>query len=171
MQEIEVVVDFNGIVIFDPERLKEYYGNIDIGTNLLKRFTTTNEGEEVIKQGIVTPIIGINDSAYKVFVREDHEQSEIHPNSIILSNSFFPLGITNRAVISDLSTLYEWYPDENWIEIHIPVGFYSVKINGFHLIENDEIIDFGFEFVFSKEHILPKFSGSLTQNMQVLELK
>ena len=170
MQEIEVIVDFNGIVIFDPMLLCGFYPGIAIGENLYRRFTQTDDGDKVVEQGIVLPIIGINDSIYRVLIRDETERSRVDPELIIFSNSEFPLKITSQAIITDMASLLEWNPDEEWQELEIPVGNYSVAINGFRKIENNAIVDFGFEIVFAKRGALPKFSASLTKNMQVLEL-
>ena len=38
MQKIDVTVDFNGIVVFDPVLLNDFYGEIDNAVNLYQRF-------------------------------------------------------------------------------------------------------------------------------------
>jgi len=63
MEKVEVVVDFGGIVLFDYSLLEEYFGKIEIDENLYRKFITTKDGDEVVKQGIVVPIVGINDSS------------------------------------------------------------------------------------------------------------
>jgi hypothetical protein len=49
-------------------------------------------------------------------------------------------------------------------------GNYSVWINGFRKVENNEVVDFGFEIVMTRCEGLPVFSASLARNMKVLEL-
>lgn len=170
MQELEVTVDFNGIVLFDPEALKNFYSEIDIGTNLYFRFTRTDDGDAVVQQGIIIPIIGINDSIYKVFLRFSTETSKIDPTTIIASNGDFPFRVNSQAVITDMASLLEWDPTEDWPKLELPAGNYSARINGFRVIKNNEIADFGFEIVFTTCDVLPAFTGSLATNMQVLEL-
>ena len=53
------------------------------------------------------PIIGINDSIYKVFLRNESEPSVIDPELIVVSNEVFPLKISSHAVITDLASLLE----------------------------------------------------------------
>ena len=127
-------------------------------------------GDKVVEQGIVIPIIGINDSAYKVIARIADEESIVSDHLIIKKNSFFPLRVTGRVIIADLATLLEWYPDEGWQDVHVPPGFYSAVVNGFRRVDNDEVVDFGFEIVFTQTNELPQFTGSLTKDMQVLTL-
>lgn len=170
MQEYLVTVDFNGIVLFDPQALEDFYKTIEIGENLYARFAKTDDGDKVVENGIIIPIIGINDSSYRVILRDNDEPSIINPELIIVSNEIFPFKITNQAVISDIATFLEWEPDEGWQKIAIAPGFYAAKINGFRLIEKDCVIDFGFEIVLKKCDELPNFTGSLLKNMQVLEL-
>jgi hypothetical protein len=170
MQKLEVIVDFNGIVVFDPSLLAEFFTEIKFGENLYRRFTTTDDGDKVVEQGIIIPVLGINDSIYKVYVRFAHEDSPIPPGLIILSNASFPFRVRERAVIADMATLLEWTPEENWQELDLPKGNYSVCVNGFRQIENNEITDFGFEIVFTPCETLPQFTGSLAKSMQVQEL-
>jgi hypothetical protein len=170
MQEIEIVVDFNGIVIFDPECLCSFYPGLEKGANLYRCFTQTVDGDEVVKQGIVVPIIGINDSIYKVIVRGDEGQSKVDPELILVSSGCFPLRISKCAVIADLAVFLERDPDESWQVLNVPAGNYSVKVNGFRKVENNEITDFGFELVLTCCAKLPELTGSLKENMQVLEL-
>jgi hypothetical protein len=170
MQEISVIVDFNGIVIFDPVLLGCIRPEIGCGENLYQRFTQTNEGDEVVKQGIVVPIIGINDSIYRVLIRDEAERSQVDPELIVVSNHGFPLKIVSQAVITDLASFLEWNPEEDWQKINVSPGDYSVRINGFRKIKNKEVVDFGFEVVLGGRECLPEFSASLAMNMQVLEL-
>lgn len=167
---MSIIVDFNGIVIFDPVLLGAIHPAVGRGENLYRRFTHTPEGDQVVKQGIVVPIIGINDSIYRVLIRDETEQSPIDPDLIVVSNYEFPLKIVSQGVITDLASLLEWNPEEDWQKMNIPPGEYSVRINGFRKIVNNEVEDFGFEVVLTRCECLPAFSASLVRNMQVLEL-
>lgn len=170
MQELEVIVDFNGIVVFDPSLLEEFFTEMKPGENLYRRFTTTDDGDKVVDKGIMIPVLGINDSIYKVYVRSTHEESPIPSDLIMVSNGSFPFRVKERAIIADMATLLEWSPEENWQTLELPVGNYSVCVNGFRKIENNEISDFGYEIVFRSCEVLPQFTGSLNKNMQVQEL-
>lgn len=170
MQRFEIIVDFGGIVIFDPDRLTEYFGGIDVGTNLYRRFITTDDGERVVEAGIVTPILGINDSIYEVDVRLATEPALVEESLIIFENSSFPLHIRERCIIADLGSLLEWSPPNNWHTINMAPGYYSVNVRGYRNIQNSLVIDFGFEIVFTHMETLPAMSASMTQDMQVLSL-
>lgn len=170
MQEFEVIVDFNGIIIFDCEGIQKFFSGIEPGTNLYQRFTTTDDGDELVKQGILIPIMGINDSIYRVIVRMEDEESPVPNDLIIVTNSAFPLHVTGRVVIADMVLLLDWSVDESWQDLTIPIGFYSVTINGFRKIVDSVVVEFGFEVVFTPADELPKFTGQLATNMQVDEL-
>ncbi|PYD86041.1 hypothetical protein DNF23_45640 [Pseudomonas syringae pv. pisi] len=170
MQNFELIVDFNGIVIFDPSVLAGYFCEINLGDNLYARFVGSDEGERVVEQGIVLPVLGLDDGICSIILRTDKEPRGIDPKTIIVSNATFPLKIVTKAVISDMATLREWAPGENWREVMLRPGNYAVTVNGFRVIARREIIDFGFEFVFEETAELPTLSGALEKNMQVLEL-
>ncbi len=174
MQQFEMTVDFNGMIIFDPERLQNYYSGIDAGTNLYRKFTTTDDGDEVVKQGILVPIMGINDSTYPVIVRMAGEASIVPDDLIILRNSAFPFHVKGRAVIADMEVLMDWNVELGWQDIAVSPGFYSVAINGFREIVEDKaevygyvVAKYGFEVVLTPTDKLPQLTGSLTKDMQV----
>ncbi|MCE3606592.1 hypothetical protein LXA47_23760 [Massilia sp. P8910] len=170
MQQFEVVVDFGGIVVFDDKGLQAYFGHIGEGDNLYTRFTTGDDGDKVVAQGIVIPIIGVNDSIYRVLVRMDGEPSAVPDELIIVRNASFPLRVTGRLIIADLAVFLEWYPEEGWQRIDVPHGCYAAAVNGFRKVENNVVVDFGFEIVLTQADALPPMTAQLQQNMQVLEL-
>ena len=170
MQEFDVIVDFNGIVIVDCAGLQDFYGGIAEGTNLYEKFIQSDDGDEVVRLGIVVPIMGINDSIYKVFIRMADEASLIPEGSIFLTNAAFPLAVTGRLIIADMAVLLEWNVGEGWQDIAIPAGWYSVALHGYRKIVENVVVDFGYEIVFTPTTVLPQFTGSLTQDMQVLTL-
>lgn len=170
MQQFEVVVDFGGIVVFDDQGLRAYVGSIAEGGNLYRRFTSTGDGDKVVEQGIVMPIIGVNDSSYRVLVRMDGEASAVPDELIIVRNASFPLRVTGRLIIADLAAFLEWYPEEGRHRIDVPQGCYAGAVNGFRKVENNVVVDFGFEIVLTPTDALPPMTALLRQNMQVLEL-
>lgn len=167
MQEFELVVDFNGIVVFDCQGLQNFYSGIPNGANIYKRFTTTDDGDMVVLQGLVVPIMGINDSVYKIKTRMANEAPVVPEHLVIVSNAGFPLQVTGRVVIADMAVLLDWSLDEGWQDIALSAGFYSVAINGFQRVENHTVVECGFELVFAQVDELPAFTGELMKSMQV----
>ena len=168
MQQFTVIVDFNGIVLFEPTLLKKYYnGIIEYGTNLYHRFITMDEGDEVVNLGMVIPILGINDGVYRIVIRRNEEPSTIE-DGVFFENSVFPLHVAQRLVIADLAVLLEWEDDLGWQNVDLSAGFYSIAVRGFRFIERNIVVDCGYEFVVKPEHKLPLRTGDLEKNMQVL---
>lgn len=170
MQEFSVTVDFNGIVFFEPNLLKKFFGGvIDTGTNLYQRFTSTIEGDQVVDSGIVMPILGINDGNYRVIVRDASEVS-IVDDLIVCENGVFPLRVEGRLVVADLAVLWEWEDEAGWRDVELSPGFYSADVRGFRLIKDSIVVECGYEVALTRQIELPRRSASLEKNMQVLSL-
>lgn len=58
MQRLRVNTDFNGIVFFEPSRLRARYGGrVAAGADLVARHTTTDEGDDVLGAGLILPLL------------------------------------------------------------------------------------------------------------------
>lgn len=170
MKDIAITVDYNGIVLFDPERLKNYFGGkIEDGENIYSKMIATAAGDDVVNKGIVIPILGINDSTYRLSVRTDAEISAVKSN-FVLSNGMFPLKIESRLVAADLACFLEWEDETGWIALDVSKGIYAATIKGFREIKNNKVTGFGFEIILTKTNEIPEFTADLSANMQVLEL-
>jgi hypothetical protein len=165
-----ITIDFHGIVLFSPERLKDYFGgSIEDGTNIYRIMTTTDAGEDVINKGIVIPILGINDSTYEVFARTKESPSAIE-DLVSFESGIYPLQVTNQLIIADMASLVEWDEGAGWIDVPIRPGHYAVTVRGFRQIIDHEVKRFGFEFILDKRAEAPAFTADMSRSMQVLEL-
>lgn len=170
MQQFRVTVDYNGIVLFDPDALVQYFGgSIQEGENILERLTTTDDGEAVIAAGIALPILGINDSTYEVLVRSVSDPREIDC-PIIVESGVFPMRVAGRLVIADVAVLAEWTDNLGWQDVRIAPGDFGVTVRGFRAVAMSQVVRFGYELVFESQRQLPAMSASLEKHMQVLEL-
>jgi hypothetical protein len=170
MQELDLIVDYNGIVLFGPDLLKEFYGGkIAIGTDLYKRFTKTDEGDALVERGVIIPILNISDSIYKIYIRYESEPSSVD-HLIVTENGIYPLHVCDRLVVADLAVIADWAEAEGWHAINVNSGYYSVIVRGFRKIERKTITDFGYEFVLKPVESLPKLSASINKDIQVLKL-
>ena len=162
--------DYNGIVLFDPDALKKYYGRIRAGTNLFKRFTTTTDGDEILSLGIVVPILAIDDAGYTIIIRDPSEKSPIEPY-VIVNNEVYPFRVTREAVLADLAVFRSWEEDTDWQRVPIPVGAYGVSVRGFRRIAKAKrkIVDAGYEFVLKKARKLPKVTANTGARMRTLK--
>ena len=167
-----ISVDFNGIVLFDPDGLNRLFGPIAEGTDLFTRFITTEEGDEVLKRGLIVPVLAIDDGEYEVVVRLPNEESPVR-GSILVENGIFPFRVDRRAVLADLAVLKEWIPEMGWTNVPVPKGSYAVTIRGYTQLDplKGEIANAGYEFVLAPVMQLPVVSGETGKNMRVLRLE
>jgi hypothetical protein len=168
-----VDTDYNGIVLFDPGLLRDRYGGaIAEGTDLFTRYTTTEEGDEVIAAGLVVPILAIDDAGYEVAVRTTGEPSPIDADTVV-ENGVYPLRVRDGLVIADLAVLREWVDELGWQPVGMAPGSYAVRVRGFRAIDGTgrRIERAGFEFVLDPCEVLPRPSADLGRNMRVLHWK
>lgn len=165
-----VNTDFNGIVIFEPYRLADFLGgSIAPGTDLFTMFRNSDAGDEVLKAGIVIPILAIDDAGYTLEVLID-EESTRSSSDTKFSNGIFPLWVQRRLVVADLAVFKEWEEETGWIDIPVPIGIYAANIRGF-CKRNDQgvIIYYGYEIDLKTESSMPAFSGTTDINSRVFD--
>ena len=165
------LTDYSGIVLFDPDGLTQFYGRIRKGANLFKRFTTTTDGDAMLKLGIVVPILAIDDAGYTVIIRDASEPSPVEPY-VIVTNETYPLHVTREAVLADLAVFRDWEVDLDWQRVPIPVGRYAVTIRGFRRMAKTKrkILDAGYELVLRRVRRLPPVSANTGAKMRTLKL-
>jgi len=169
MLRYNVITDFNGIVIFDPDRLIQFWGgNIDEGTDLYTHFMSSDDGDKVIELGIIIPILAIDDAGYTVefYINEISNRPK---GQIVFENGAFPLHVKKRLVIADLAVFKEWIDNLGWIQVDVPPGYYKAAIRGFcKKNRKGHITDAGYEVILKSTKSLPKFTGSLDVDNHVL---
>lgn len=171
MNRFKLTVDFNGMVLFDPFLLNEFMGgNIEDGRNLWREFSESDRGDEVVKNGVIVPLLGINDSCYKVDVRLQEESSG-WTIPAFRTNSFYPLHVRDRLVLADIAVLLDWTEGAGWHDVSVKPGIYGVEVNGFRLLKAGQVTDFGYEFVLHELEKLPDMTASFEKNMQILTLE
>lgn len=89
MWKTKIVTDFNGLVLFEPSLLKKRYGDgLVVGTDLFSRYRTSDEGDAVIREGLIVPILAIDDAEHEVVVRFSTEDSAA-VGDIVAENGVF----------------------------------------------------------------------------------
>lgn len=165
-----VNTDFNGIVVFEPYRLANFFGgSIAPGTDLFRMFRTSEAGDEVLKAGIVIPILAIDDAGYSLefFI---NEESKRPTSEIKFTNGIFPLHVERRLVAADLAVFKEWEEDTDWIDVPVPTGIYAAQVRGFRARnEQGVIIDCGYEIVLETTNKMPALSGTTDINARVFD--
>ncbi|HKX27717.1 MAG TPA: hypothetical protein VJ302_08500 [Blastocatellia bacterium] len=169
MLRYQITTDFNGIVIFEPHRLKQFFGGrIAEGTDLFTTFMSSDDGDEVIKQGIIIPILAIDDAGYSIEFYLN-EKSARPQEQIVFENGIFPLYVEKQLVLADLVVLKEWIENLGWTVVDVPSGYYQVTIRGFKQ-ENrlGHLTDCGYEVFLDSTTSLPQLTATLEINSRVL---
>lgn len=165
MWQVTVSVEYNGIVLYDPDVLREELGALRKGTNLFKRFTTTDEGDRVLARGVFVPILAIDDAGYEVHLRMTDEASRVCEDHVLCTNADYALRVTGSLVVADLETLMFWGEGEVNNRIEFPAGKYAVSVRGF---SSPDLSSAGYEIVFTKCRRLPKVTAKTGARMRVL---
>jgi len=169
MLRYTVITDFNGIAIFDPDRLIQFFGGqIAEGADLFTHFMSSDDGDKIVEQGIIIPILAIDDGGYSVEFYVD-EKSNRPKEQVVFENGVFPLCIEKRLVIADLVVLKEWIEGLGWIQVDVPPGYYKATVRGFcERNRNGHITDCGYEVILESTTSLPEPTASLDSNSRVM---
>jgi len=173
MQYLDISVESNGIVLFDKKVFLEYFnGHIAEGENLFKRFLETDEGDAVLKAGLIVPILAIDDLGYDVIIKYKEERCP-ETKHVRLKNGIFPISIVERACIADLYSLMNWKnsisTDFDYVDIE--PGLYGVEILGYRIDDaGGNIEKAGYIFSFKREAHLPELTGKTGKPMRLLDL-
>ena len=128
MVRLSLDVRSNGMVIFDPAALIRHYGGIAAGTDLFERYTTTDEGDDVIGKGLIIPVLGILNTP-KTLIFKTHDEPCEFDGDVWLDNEYYPLVIVTGLVVSDLAPLMSWPKDAPWTSVPgFAPGIYRVAI-------------------------------------------
>ena len=166
MWKIELDVDSNGLVIFDPDVVKAYWGgSLALGTNLFRRFRTEELGDEVLRDGLFVPVLAIDDLGYDVIVRLVEEPTDVPSEWIITINEFYALRVVTDIVIADLDSIMEWDAGEYGHRLGVPPGNYQVSVTAFAA---PELASCGYQFALKLVAELPAVSADPGAPMRVL---
>jgi hypothetical protein len=153
VQQFSLPIDFNGIVIFSYPDIDRWYNGIRNGQNILKDFIETDIGDKVMDEGLVVPVVNIDDGDYliRIFYDEPFDQGI----EVVFLESGFPMKISNSIFCADVAVFWDWEEYLGWNKINIQPGFYSVDARGVkHLREQGNHIP-GYDFIFKKLASLP----------------
>ena len=161
-----VQANLSGLAFFDLDLLKERYGpKLRKGSNLLKRYTTTDEGDSVIREGLVLPILSIKDDDYMVVVRTKDEEWG-RPQKSVLKTGIFPLRVQNQLVVTDLSDLNYWSGEGDWLTIPAAPGYYSVTVHGYE-VEGEQDLGGCYELVLVPQETIPHLTADPYAEMDI----
>jgi hypothetical protein len=161
----ELNTDLNGFVLFDPRTLTAALGREPApGEDLYALFTKSDDGDKVVKEGAIVPILGITDATYNVCVRMADEPGPFANLPPYDENAVFPLHVEQKAYVADLAVLAYWEPRTDWHELDLPSGCYGVAIRAYLKLDAQQAIeDCGYEFVLERSERLPAVTGDLAK--------
>ena len=172
MQILELSVEYNGLVVYDPDTLAEYYGGGPReGENLFERYVTTDEGDAVLAAGLIVPVLAIDDAGYEVVIRTAGER---HPfdDFVIHRNPGFALRVVGQALITDLYSLMDWSAPASaeHFALELAPGVYGVDVDAFSKRDPIEgIVAAGYIFTFTPRADLPPVTADTGAYMRVLD--
>jgi hypothetical protein len=171
LDEMTVDVDFNGIVVFAfPDLLRYFGGQVSDGQNILKPFTETDLGDKVVDDGVVLPIINIDDGGYLVRFLDEAPWSS--PQRIVaFSDAGYVLNVTDRLYVADAAVFWDWEALLGWREVSVAPGTYTVTIEGVaHLGPEGSVDRVGYDIVLKTVNSLPKRTARIREDSRVAPL-
>jgi len=169
MYVTRLVLNFGSIVLFDPDRLRAFYGgHIAAGTDLYTRYITTDEGDAVVAAGLIVPIGPIEPNDFIVHIRLATEPSAVQ-GEIIAENGIYPLQVEKRLGIWDHGALTYWREDD-WEPVEAPPGIYAVAVRGWRRMRKDgtDVEEAGYEFILEPRAELPASTFDWHKDMRLL---
>lgn len=170
----EADTDYGGLVLFAPDRLRAHHGGVIAeGTNLLELYLASDEGDRVLAEGLIVPILAIDTGGYRISVRDADEQTAFPaPWERCAHNAAYYLQVVGRLCLADVVVLREWHDELAWQEVPAQPGHYRVSIDGFRYIApgryGDELRGAGYEITLARTNGLVAVSADTGRDMRVL---
>jgi hypothetical protein len=159
--------ELSGFVLLDAARLDDALGGDATGQNLLHTFTTTDHGDEVTRDGIALPVLGVDAGYYTVIVRHARDRSR-WPTPQLVADGWVLGTETGSLVLCGVGYLVDWNADHpRHRHVAVPPGWYEVQVRGYLLPEHDPD-DAAYEFVLAPTRVQPRFHGQLDQRFGLI---
>jgi len=157
----------HGFVLLDPARLDAFCNGRAEGADLLTRFSQTEDGDRVSREGIAIPITELDEGDYTIVLREAGSPGV---NALLRVRSpGWVLGTeTGKLVFCGIGYLLHWNPlHPNHAQIQIPPGWYQVEVLGYILNEGTRMEDWLYEFVVTHSEHKPLFTADLSASLSL----
>ncbi|GAA3019257.1 hypothetical protein [Streptosporangium longisporum] len=161
-----------GFVLLDATGLGDVGAGSPVGRNLLQLFSTSEQGDRVVRDGIAIPAQNIDPGFYTVLVR--HAQSPSPWQDPKVTSAGWVLHVrSEELLLCGLGYLTKWTPDDpRHRRISVPPGWYEVEIRG-HLLGPDDLDDpddAAYEFVLSgPTGARPTFHAHLDHGLNLID--
>lgn len=166
IQELSVSVDFNGIVMFSYPDINSWFGGITSGDNILKPLIETDLGDKVMDEGIIVPIINIDDGDYLIRLFSGAPVQD--EAEVVFQESGYPFRVSRDAFIADAAVLWDWEESLGWSRVAIDPGFYAVDVRGVRHANKGGGYSGGYDFILRKVEFLQKRTANTRSDSRVL---
>jgi len=150
-----------GFVLMDPMRLDSFYQFNAKGMDLLTRFTQTDDGDRVCREGIAIPITNIDEGDYSITIRDSQSPGLDQPPHA-LSKGWIIGTETGKLIFTGLGYLIHWDPNHtHHVHIQVPPGWYQVNLSGYRLDEDSSGDDGLYDFALTPSSHKPAFTANM----------
>ncbi|GAA6764585.1 hypothetical protein AAFH68_05150 [Flavobacterium sp. CGRL1] len=176
-------------ILGDPDYLLQYKIENDLPDNLLTEFTTEETGDQVVEEGVIVPMIGIENYPYTIYFNLSDETPELlkAENEVQHQRDGYCLKVVNgRIYLYTIPYLRDFTETKVGLlkkykhaSIELPNGWYSVTILAGltkQLLEVEtvsgkteefESMEPTFEFVLKPSAEKPEYTADFTYSFKV----
>ncbi|MFN0224503.1 hypothetical protein [Paenibacillus sp. KR2-11] len=156
--------ELNGFVLYEPVLLQNYLEINQLqDRDVLQYFTETEHGDNITKNGIAIPVIGLNTSYYQFHIafHDDKRSLLLNENETKVSSSGWvfhtesgQLRVAGVGYFKNIDSIHT----NNSLTFAIERGWYSVSIRCGEMEGQEELV---LEIILKKEKSNPEFYGDL----------
>jgi len=156
-----------GFVLLDPERLDDLYEHDARGADLLARFTESEDGDRVSREGIAIPMLGLEAAYYTVVLRDPATPGVVQAPRV--RSGGWVLGTTSgQLLLCGLGSLVRWDSDDpRHGRIQVPPGWYGVTVLGQVLKAGRPDEEWLLELVLDPTEEPPRFAGDVSVQLSM----
>jgi len=157
-----------GFVLLDPARLDDAFDGDAEGEDLLDLFSTTGQGDEIVRDGVAVPVMGVDAGYYTVIVRHAADPSP-WPVPQIASAGWVLGSETGSLVLTGAGYLRNWRRQHrHHRRVAVVPGWYRFEIRGYLLTHHHDD-DAAYEFVLTPTAGRPPFDARLDHGFGLVD--
>ena len=160
----------------DSENLLAYKNEKQLSDDLIYEFTSNDSGDEVVQQGIMIALAGIDNLPYTILIKTENEPSELakEPHCLVHHQSGYILHVVNNKIAlftmpylrcftqASIDNIEQFKP----VKIRLINGWYNVAVYmGF--LKGNEGDEPCLEFILKKEAEQPQFYADVQYMYQL----
>lgn len=169
-------------ILGDPDYLLQYKVEKDLPDDLLTEFTTQETGDIAVENGVIVPMIGIENYPYIIYFNLSGEKPELLKpgNQLQHSREGYCLKVENRRIyLFTIPYLRNFTPEKVVVlkqykpaTIELPNGWYSVSILGgltkqISEENNSETMEPTFEFIITPTTAKPEYTADFSYPFKI----